>query len=437
MSQTFTAKLYLPAQAATETEATLVKWHVAEGDTFTSGTLLAEAESAKSTFEFEAPCDGTVVGLLCREGETIPIDQPVIEVRTQDESVKDLVPASAEAADEPVAMTVPQVQPASEPDPDQISLLGIGGYVPERVVTNEELLKDFPDITGEYLFGVTGIRERRWARSDELPSDMACAAARDAIERSGIDKKEIGAIVVATTTPDVTMPSTACIVQHKLELYGVPSFDLNAACSGWLYGISVAKGMVLGGVAENVLVIGVDQQSRLLDKSDKATFFLFGDGAGATIVSQRPTGHRITAQELVADAQGMQMARREFPGYFVPDSGECDPWVRLDGYALFRFATASFSSIIRDVVTKSGWGPDDVRWVVPHQANGRILKAAAAKSGVPFDRFYLNIDHYGNTSSASIPLALVEMEKGMQQGDKLVLCSVGAGITAAAISVEW
>jgi 3-oxoacyl-[acyl-carrier-protein] synthase-3 len=234
------------------------------------------------------------------------------------------------------------------------------------------------------------------------------------------------------------MPSTACLLQKKLGIRGVPAFDVNAACSGWVYGITIAKGMITGGIARNVLVTGVEMQSRLLDKKDRNTYFLFGDGAGATVISGTKTGHVIKNEILSADPAGIRMARREFPGYMVPqNSNEIDPWIRLDGRALFRFATESFSTMIRELIIKSGWEPSEVRWVVPHQANGRILKAAAQKSGVPFERFYLNIDKVGNTSSASIPLALAEIERGLQNRDKIVFCTVGAGITAAGISIEW
>jgi 3-oxoacyl-[acyl-carrier-protein] synthase-3 len=292
-------------------------------------------------------------------------------------------------------------------------------------------------MTEDYIFGVTGIRERHWA-TDEKPSDMALAAALQAIEKSKIQVQDIDAIVVATETPDVCMPSTACILQGKLGVRGIPAFDIHAACSGWLYAVSVAKGLVLSGIGRNILVVGADLQSQLIDKKDKGVYFLFGDGAGATVVSSSRKGHIIKEEILLADAKGLHMARREYPGYRMAQvDNSIDPWIRLDGHALFRFATESFSKVVRDATEKSGWKPEEVRWVVPHQANGRILRAAAQKSGVPFDRFYLNIDHVGNTSSASIPLALLEIEKGLQNGDKLVLCSVGAGITAAAISIEW
>jgi 3-oxoacyl-[acyl-carrier-protein] synthase-3 len=187
-----------------------------------------------------------------------------------------------------------------------------------------------------------------------------------------------------------------------------------------------------------VLTVGVEMQSRLLDPSDHNAYFLFGDGAGAAIISSGSSGHRIRRVMLGADPQGIQMARRESPGYVVLNGDErVDPWIRMDGHALFRAATDSFASLIREAIAQSGWSAEDTRWIIPHQANGRILKAAAKRSGVPFERFFMNISQVGNTSSASIPLAICEAEPNLAPGDKLILCAVGAGITTAAISVEW
>ncbi|MFW6221089.1 MAG: beta-ketoacyl-ACP synthase 3 [Fibrobacterota bacterium] len=440
-NETIRAKLYLPAQAAAETEATIIAWKVAEGDSFEKDDTLAEVESAKTSFTFEAPCDGAVVSLLYGAGDTVSFEEPVIEIETSDKSVLEEAPAventagESEKTEEPHMDVSPSVTQSSRED-GEICLLGIGSYVPERVVKTADLLDEFPGVTAEYIVGVTGIKERRWASEDQKPSDLAYNAAVQALEKSNLTNKDIDGIIVTTTTPDIIMPSTACLLQEKLGARGVPSFDLSAACSGWLYGITVAKGLILAGVGDRILVVGVDMHSRLLDKKDKGTFFLFGDGAGATIVSRGTDGHPLGKSIITADSKGINMAWRGLSGFRLSD-GDDDNYVRLDGYALFRFATESFSTMIRDVITKSGWEPDDVRWVVPHQANGRILKAAAKKSGVSFDRFFLNIDHMGNTSSASIPLALTEIERGLQKKDKLVLCSVGAGITAAAISIQW
>ncbi len=438
----FKIPLYLPAQGASEIEATIIEWRVAEGHRFRKGDALAQVDSAKSVYDFEAPCNGVVIRRLHADGETMPITEPLMEIETGDATMRDWIPPAAAAAESaPAREIAPDAAPAPVRGGEPSVLLGFGGYLPRRLVTNEELVAEFPEIDAEYVYQVTGIRKRRWAGDDEKPSDMAYQAALEAIRRSGLAVKEIDAVVVATTTPDVAMPSTAAILQDRLNLQTVPSFDLNAACSGWLYGISAAQGMILTGTARNVLVVGVDMQSRLLDRSDRSAYFLFGDGAGATIVSsaapERP-GHLIRQVVLGADTRGLHLARRLELGYAVRN-GQCDadPWIRIDGPALFRSATENFSNVISRALQRSGWKPEETRWVIPHQANGRILKAAAKRSHVDFNRFYLNVDHVGNTSSASIPLAIIEMEEGLQPGDKLVLCSVGAGLTTAAVAVEW
>jgi 3-oxoacyl-(acyl-carrier-protein) synthase III len=434
----FKMSLYLPAQGASEIDATIIEWRVSEGDRFTKGQPLVQIDSAKSVFDFEAPCDGLVLRRYHLEGETLPMTEPILEIETADPAMRDWIPpAAAGERSMPRAETA-----ASSPTTDRfgepIVFLGFGAYLPERVVTNEELVEGFPEITSEYIYQVTGIRQRRWAAKDEKPSAMAYQAALEAIRKSGVAAKDIDAVIVATTTPDVAMPSTAAILQDRLNLQTIPAFDLNAACSGWLYAVSAAQGMILSGVASNVLTVGVDMQSQLLDKSDRSAYFLFGDGAGAAIVSSGTTGHRIHQVVLGADTRGMHMARREEPGYIVRNGQtDIDPWIRIDGHALFRFATDSFTTVIGQALAKSGWTVDQTRWIIPHQANGRILKAAAKRSGFEFERFFMNVEHVGNTSSASIPLAITEAEKSLQPGDKLVLCSVGAGMTTAAISVEW
>lgn len=437
MEELFRLPLYLPAQGASETEATIVQWRVADGDSFEKGQVLAQVESVKSVFDFEAPCAGKVVRLFCAAAETVAYNVPVMEIETSDTTVKEWIPPAAAAADEAWPTPLPAPTAARSGPPGAV-LLGVGGYLPERVVTNAELLPPFPSLSSDYIYQVTGIRERRWAREGEKPSDMAYAAALEAIRKSGIAIREIDAVIVATTTPDVAMPSTACILQDRLNLGSVPAFDLNAACSGWLFAVAVAQGMIASGMAGNILTVGVDMQSRLVDRADQATCFLFGDGAGAAVVSAGGRGHAIRRVVLGCDVRGIHMARREEPGYFVAN-GRCDfdPWIRVDGPALFRFGVESFAKVIRDAIHQAGWQPNEARWIIPHQANGRMLKAAAKRSGVPFERFVLNMERAGNTSSASIPLALAESEHQIAPGDKLVLCSVGAGFTVAAVAVEW
>ncbi len=439
-SDVFRILLPLPAQGAAETEATIVEWHVGSGDTFDKGQVLAQVDSAKSIFDFEAPCDGTVVQVLHAAEEVVSYEEAVIEIETSDASMKDWIPpAAASAEPERVGpLEAPAPTPAAQSGVPVCSIVGLGSFLPSRVVANAELVADFPDISEEYIQQVTGVQQRHWVADGEKPSDLAYEASTEAIRDAGIDPDEIDAIILATATPDVAMPSTACILQQRLGLRPVPAFDLNAACSGWLYTLSMSRAMIVAGMARNVLAVGVDVQSRLVDRTDYTTCFLFGDGAGAAVISAGNQGHELRHTLIGADSSGLQLARREVPGFSVANGRtDFDPWIRMDGQALFRFAAGAFAKLIRDAASASGWELDDVRWVVPHQANARILKAAAKRCGVPFDRVFVNVDRVGNTSSASIPLALVEMQDRIQPGDKVILCSVGAGITTGVVTLEW
>ena len=219
----FRMVLYLPAQAATETEATILAWRVAEGDIFGKGDALAEVDSAKSVFDFEAPCDGTVVRLLRPAGDVVELTEAVVEIETSDQSMRDWIPPAV-GADQPAARPRP-VQartPTHAPPTGDIALRGLGGYLPTRIVTNAELVRDLPDLSEDYVLQVTGIRHRHWATEDEKPSDMALAAAEAAIRSAELRLDQIDAVIVATTTPDVAMPSTACILQHRLGLRDMP-----------------------------------------------------------------------------------------------------------------------------------------------------------------------------------------------------------------------
>ncbi len=437
-SDVYRIALYLPAQGATETEATIVQWHVGVGDAFSKGQVLAQVDSAKSVFDFEAPCEGRVVGIPHPAGETVSYETPVLEIETSDPAMKDWIPPAVSASEtEAAPRAIPAMAKPNE-RAAECSIIGLGAYLPSRIVSNAELVADFPGISEEYVYQVTGVRQRHWVSDTEKPSDLAFAASVKAIREAQISPGDIDAVILATTTPDVAMPSTACILQQRLGLRPGPAFDLNAACSGWLYAISMANAMIGSGMARNVLTVGVDVQSRLLDRTDHTTCFLFGDGAGAAIVSAGGHGHRVCRTLLGADASGLHMARREEPGYIVSNgSGNYDPWVRMDGQALFRFAAESFATLIRDAARMSGWTEGEARWIIPHQANARILKVAAKRCNVSYDRFYMNVDRVGNTSSASIPLAMAEVQETLARGDKLILCSVGAGITTAAVTIEW
>jgi 3-oxoacyl-[acyl-carrier-protein] synthase III len=435
----FRISLYLPAGGSSEVEATVVEWRVAEGAVFSKGDPLAQVDTAKSVFDFEAPCDGTVLRLLCAASDTVALNAPVMEIETSDPAMRDWIPPASDQADP--AAVVPAGETAARRGPssgEDLVILGVGSYLPERVVTNAELVRELPDVSEDYVFQVTGIRERRWAAEGEKPSDMALAAAEQAIADARLKAADIDAIILSTTTPDVAMPSTACILQDRLGLPTVPAFDLNAACSGWLYAVAVAEGLIRTGTARRVLTVAVDLQSRLLDPTDRSAYFIFGDAAGAAVVGVGGPGHVLGQIVLGSDASGLSMARRHASGYEVTDGqADVDPWIRLEGSALFRAAAENFARVIRQALARSGWATDEPRLIVPHQANARILKAAAKRSGIDFDRFYMNVDRVGNTSSASIPLALVEMEADLRPGDKLLLCSVGAGLTTAATTLVW
>lgn len=439
-SDVFRILLPLPAQGAAETEATIVQWHVGPGDAVDKGQVLAQVDSAKSIFDFESPCEGVVVQVLHGAEEVVSYEEAVIELETSDQSMKDWIPpaAASKGPEGIVPLEAAAPAPMAPKGVPVCSIVGLGAYLPSRIVANAELVASFPNISEEYIQQVTGVQQRHWIDDGEKPSDLAYQASVEAIRDAGIDTDDIDAIILATATPDVAMPSTACILQQRLGLRPVPAFDLNAACSGWLYTLSMSRAMIAAGMARNVLAVGVDVQSRLVDRTDYTTCFLFGDGSGAAIVSAGDEGHELRHTLIGADSKGLQLARREEPGFSIPNGSiDFDPWIRMDGQALFRFAAGAFATLIRDAAAASGWELDDVRWVVPHQANARILKAAAKRCGVPFDRVFVNVDRVGNTSSASIPLALAEMRDRIEPGDKVILCSVGAGITTGVVTLEW
>ena len=277
----FRMPLYLPAQGASELEATIIEWYVAEGDSFSKGQALAQIDSAKSVFDFESPCEGKVIRRMHLDGETVALSEPIVEIETADEGMKNWIPpAVAGERPEIVVQRAFRSRIMRPRHGQEVVILGVGGYLPDRVVTNAELVRKFPEISEEYVYQVTGIRERHWAEENEKPSTMALKASLEAIRKSSIASKDIDAIILATTTPDAAMPSTACILQDRLCLPTIPAFDINAACSGWLYAVSMARGMIISGLARNVLTVGVDMQSRLLDPSDRSAIFLLATGPG-------------------------------------------------------------------------------------------------------------------------------------------------------------
>lgn len=321
---------------------------------------------------------------------------------------------------------------------------GTGHYVPERVLTNFDLEK-LVDTTDKWIVERTGIRERRIAADGENTSHMATAAAKRALAAAELDAKDLDLIIVATVTPDMPLPATAMFVQHQLGARPTcPAFDMAAACAGCIYGLSIADQYVRTGAAKNVLVVGVELLSRVLDWNDRGTCVLFGDGAGAVIVSPaRDDGRGLLPPHIYGDGTLAE-------SLCIPAGGSAEPatadsverrrhFVHMVGSDIFKVAVRSLTSASVAAIEAGGLTADDIDWVVPHQANRRILDGVSKRCGIPMDRFYLNFEKYGNTSSASVPIALDEAVRdgSIKPGQNLVMCALGGGIAWGSALLRW
>jgi len=314
-------------------------------------------------------------------------------------------------------------------------IVGTGSYLPDRIVTNDDLARTL-DTSDEWIRTRTGISSRHVAADGQLASDLALPAAQRALKMAGLDAGEIDLIIVATTTPDMIFPSTACILQAKLEAAGCPAFDLQAVCSGFVYALSIADLFVRAGKAKKVLIVGTEVYSRILDWSDRGTCVLFGDGAGAVIVvaSDKPG---IIESRLHADGRHKDMLC--VPGSVHGGKVWGSPFVHMDGGAVFKFAVRVFEEGANEVLQAAGLTISDVDWFIPHQANIRIMEATARKLGLPKEKVIVTVHHHGNTSAASIPLALDEAVKDgrIVDGQTLLLEGVGGGFTWGAALLRW
>ena len=318
-------------------------------------------------------------------------------------------------------------------------ITGCGGYLPERVLTNIELATTI-DTTDEWIVSRTGIRERHIAADGELTSDLAVAAARPALEAAGIEANEVDLVIVATSTPDETFPATATIVQSALGITGGAAFDVQAVCSGFIYGLAVADNFIKAGQSETALLIGAETFSRILDWQDRTTCVLFGDGAGAVVLrqgegngSKRDRG--ILGTHLHADG-------RKHDALFVdggPSSTQTAGYLRMQGRDVFRHAVANLSGVVGEALEAAGLTPADIDWLVPHQANKRILDSTARKLGLSPQRVVITIDRHANTSAASVPLALAEAvgDGRIQSGHVVVMEAMGGGFTWGACLARW
>lgn len=304
-------------------------------------------------------------------------------------------------------------------------IIGTGSYLPSRVLTNYDLEK-MVETSHDWIFTRSGIVERRFAADDEMTSDLALKASRKAIEAAGISVDEIDLIIVATTSPDMPFPSTACILQDKLGIKnGGAAFDMQAVCGGFVYALNTADLYIRGGQAKTALVVGAEIFSRLLDWNDRTTCVLFGDGAGAVILraSDEPG---LVAAKLHADGAHRHMLKS-------------DPLVSMDGKAVFKFAVKVLSEVVEEVLEEQKIPGTDIDWLVPHQANIRIIEATAKKLGLEMDNVVVTVAKHGNTSAASIPLALdtAVRDGRIKAGQNVLLEAVGGGFTWGAILIKW
>jgi 3-oxoacyl-(acyl-carrier-protein) synthase III len=514
----------VPSMGATVNELTIVDIKVQPGVRVAKGEKIAELESDKSVFEFEAPCDGVIAEINCRAGDILPSGAPFLRIETADASLRHLaatksgsrkaesgkaVPPkteSAVAASVPVteskiqnpkskipwtpratklaqeagldpatlvdieatgpggrvsgddiarylvARPAPRAAPISNlqseiavsADTETVCIAGLGYAVPKNVMSNREILKQFPGRTEAEIVKLTGIKERRHAEDDESATDLAAIAVQHALAHAGLPVQEIDGIIMATLIPDQPVPSMASKLAKLLGIPHALAFDLNAACSGWLYALEVGRAFICSGTAKKILVVTAELLSRITNPKDKETAFLFGDGAGAAVLTAAPGGHRLYRMALSGDARLFEAIQRPGGGALnpVPHPAGHDRdsfYLQMNGGVVFRAAVVAFADQIEGTIARQNLRLEDVAWIVPHQANERILRAVSKRVGIPFEKFIVTISQYGNTSAASVSMALGwAAEEGIfHAGDKIVFCSVGAGLTFAGGLLVW
>jgi 3-oxoacyl-(acyl-carrier-protein) synthase III len=512
----------VPSMGATVNELTIVDIKVQPGVRVAKGEKIAELESDKSVFEFEAPCDGVIAEINCRAGDVLPSGAPFLRIETADVSLRHLeatksgnrkaesgkfqaaalvaipVPVAAESKIEnrkskiqwtpratklaqeagldPAALTgieatgpggrvsgddvarylVARPAPRGSQisnlksemtvsaDAETVCIAGLGYAVPKNVMSNREILKEFPGRTEAEIVKLTGIKERRHAEDDESAADLAAIAVEHALAQAGLPVQEIDGIIMATLIPDQPVPSMASKLAKLLGIPHALAFDLNAACSGWLYALEVGRAFIRGGTAKKILVVTAELLSRITNPKDKDTAFLFGDGAGAAVLTAAPGGHRLHRMALSGDARLFEAIQRTGGGALnpVPHPAGYDRdsfYLQMNGGVVFRAAVVAFADQIEATLARENLRLEDVAWIVPHQANERILRAVSKRVGLPFEKFIVTISQYGNTSAASVSMALGwAAEEGIfHAGDKIVFCSVGAGLTFAGGLLVW
>jgi 3-oxoacyl-(acyl-carrier-protein) synthase III len=529
LMETFLIDVPMPSMGATVNELTVIDLKVQPGARIAKGEKIAELESDKSVFEFEAPCDGVITEIKSRAGDIVPSGAPFLRIQTTDTSLRHLEAKGqrpeARGQKSEVVAEKPKV-PVQSPPPSRLSpstsnlqwtprarklaeeaglapatiidvvgtgpggvisgddiaryleknkngaytpkspvraeqsvgtpagwdpravetvcIAGVGYAVPKAVMPNCELLKEFPDKTEAEIIKLTGIRERRYAAEGETATSLAVTAVQHALVQAGIEVGRIDGVIMATLLPDQPVPSMASALAQQIGIPRALAFDLNAACAGWLYALEVGRTFIRSGTAKNLIVVTAELLSRITNPKDHATAFLFGDGAGAAILTDAPGGHRLARMALSGDATQFTAIQRPGGGATLPIPHPAGHdrdafYLQMNGAAVFRNAVIGFGDLIEATLVRHKLKPDDVAWIVPHQANERILRAVSKRVGIPFEKFVVTIAKYGNTSAASVSMALGwAAEEGIfHAGDKIIFCSVGAGLTFAGGLLVW
>lgn len=321
------------------------------------------------------------------------------------------------------------------------AIAGTGSYLPSRVLTNDDLASQV-ETTDEWILDRTGIRERRIAAPDESTSTMAIEAGRKACADAGIDPKDLDLVIVATLSPDYLIPATACIVQNALGAKRAGAFDLEAACSGFVFASNLAQSMILSGMCENILVIGAETLSRFVDYSDRSSCILFGDGAGAAVFTARNDGSGIHYTSMYADGSQAELLYIPCGGSKLPPNHDAIDqklhFVRVAGRQIAKFATTILVELVNETLAGCGLEKDDIALYIPHQVNERIIDSALKRLSLPREKCFVNIDRYGNTSAASVPIALDEARRmgRLKEGDLTMMLGFGAGLTWGATVVK-
>src|SRR5437016_10030796 len=336
----------------------------------------------------------------------------------------------------------PRSRPRSARNQRTVSIIGTGSYTPEKILTNEDLSR-IVDTSDEWITTRTGIKERRVAAKDETTSDMATKAALKAIEQAKVSPEEIDLILVATATPDMIFPATACFVQKKIGAKNAACLDVSAACAGFLFAIEIAQQFITSHTYDTVLVIGADKLTSITNWTDRNTCVLFGDGAGAAVLRHRGSTHGVISTHIGSDGQFTEIL-------FMPGGGSRCPITRdnvdmnlatihMTGKEVYKQAVTAMVNASRKVLADAGLSADDIACVIPHQANLRIIEAIAVRLKIPLDRFYVNLDKYGNTSAAAVAIAFDEARRSgrMKHGDYVLMVVFGGGLTWASTIIEW